>query len=325
MQMPSVEPRAGTVPGSISFVWDGAETVIRRPGTSFSHASPARGQRIARGAPANVVAALRAALRGQDRTSRHAVEAAAAPLIDACQVRLLRACDHLARSAPHTGWEGADLASEAWEKTLRYLAGVHGDRVQDAEHFERLLLRAARSRFLDILDACSGRRVEALDEPLGEGPSSATRGDRLPDPAATPEEWLLLSDGLYLLLVEELFLDAPGFHRKYHQKDQRHPRQYQAFVLYQIACCFREEAGVGETADPRMAGCIRRWVHLLGVPEPAWKGIETAAMAPDGGDGPLFAAVNLACGTNLRSRATVSVLRHEMNKFAAQRGRQQVP
>jgi hypothetical protein len=300
---------------------------------AFQTQGAARG--VGAGEITNHVAALRVALRQSGRGQR-SVDEAAAPLIARCSAPLLRLCDKLARSAPQAKLEGEDLALHAWQKMLRYLAADGtGERVLDDEHFERLLLRAARTRLLDVLDQGASRELVELDEAPGgggAGEGTSTRAERLRDPGDGPEALLLPRDGRYLKLVEELFADEERFRTTYRQTNPRHPRNYKALVLYQIGAHWREEVGdgVGGAGDPAMAGLIRHYVQILGVPAAAWSPIEAAAgaVAP-GGDGEaggdpadglcpvLLAAVNRACGTNLRSRATLAVLRHEMNKFAA--------
>ncbi len=262
------------------------------------------------------VAALRAALRGDadGKRARLSVEDAAAPLLDAFGDGLLRFCNKLARGAPRARLEGEDLAVLAWEKVLRYLAGANGDRVQSDEHFGRLLRTIARSRLLDILDRCPEDFVE-LDAPLDADGTPLTRAELLADPGATPEESLLPKGGTYLTLVEELFTDEERFRKTYRQKNQRHPRNYKALVLYHLALHWREEVGREGAEDPRAAAFIRQLVELLGIPAALWGPVERAAAAPDA---VLLAAVNAVCGTNLREPATLKVLRHEMNRFAAQ-------
>ena len=274
----------------------------------------------------NRVAALRTALRSAPDSrggDQRAIEAAASPLIDAFFERLLRFCNRLTRSAGCGAWlEGEDLAILAWEKMLRYLTGPGGDRVKDDQHFERLLMTAARSCFLDVLERRSHENCIELDAPVGEnGESSLRRVDLLPDTRATAEELLLPKDSSYLKLVEELFSDEESFRKTYRQKNQRHPRNYKALVLYQLGAHWREEVGGRSIEDPQLAALIRHYVKLLGVPEDLWEQVERAAMTAEtearGSYFPdLLAAVNTVCGTNLNDRGTLAVLRHEMNRFA---------
>ncbi len=286
----------------------------------------------------NPVAALRAALRAQTDRGAAALDDAAAALLEAFEDTLLGTCRRLTTAASWSGIDADDLAQEAWLKTLRYLAGERGDRVEDAEHFGRLLMKAAKTQFLDMLAQRSGKMPVELDAPIGgssgggeDSASTTRRADLLADKGASAAELLLPKDSQYLLLVEELFVNEAQFRLIYRRKDSRHPRNYKALVLYQIGMHWREEVGVGAVAqDPQMADYIRNWVALLGVPSDAWEEIEQAAKAP----GPpadenstgvcpvLLEAVNRVCGTHLKDRRILAVLRHEMNQFAAQRRRE---
>lgn len=278
----------------------------------------------------------------QQRQRQQSVDAAAQPLINRVYRPLLRYCDILARGAPRARIEADDLAQEAWRKALRYLAGPDGARVQDDAHFQRLLRVAAKTRLLDVLEraenaAAEGRDVE-MDAPLvpGDGERGETRQDRIMGSAAhAPETLLLPREGPYLRLVEELFADAEAFHRQYRQPNQRQPRQYQALVLYQIGTLFREEALGGNDGnaaaghdgggDAQMAHLLRHYVELIGVPDEAWQAVEQAArretQQPPATEEGLYEnildAVNVLCGTSLRTRGVLAVLRHEMNRFAA--------
>lgn len=279
----------------------------------------------------NFVADLRDALRSRRRADESdapawerrrqalAVERAATPLLVRCSERLLRYCARLARGAPRAGLEGDDLALHAWEKLMPYLQAPDGDRVRDDAHFERLLFRAAQTHLLDALDRPAAREPLAeLDAPSARGEPPVQRCH--PDPA--PDELLLPKDSRYLRLVEELFDNAERFRRTYRQTNQRHPRNYQALVLYQVAAFWREEAGGGGAVpDASFVRAVRHWVGLLGIPEATWNLIEQAARrndsANDGLCPHLLRAVNASTGANVQSRATLAVLRHEMNRFAA--------
>lgn len=274
--------------------------------------------------------ALRDALRrpaSPGRENKIAVEDAAAPLMEAFVRQLFPACRKMARSAPHLHLDAEDLAALAWQKMLRYLAGPRGDRVRDDEHFGKLLAVAVRSAYLDAWNAepSPNRRVD-LDEPLEAESSGVTHADLLEDRAATAEALFLPKDSPYLLVVEELFTDARAFRRTYQPHRGRHPRHYQALVLYQIALHWREAAGAPGAEDARMAAYIRHWLGLLGVPSEHWEPIEEAAREPEAespeasGTAALLTTVNRVCGTNLRD-TNLRVLRHEMNTFAATRAR----
>ncbi len=271
---------------------------------------------------------LRAALRRPtavpSRENQLAVEDAAAPLMEAFFRQLFPLCRKMARSAPHLHLDEEDLAALAWQKVLRYLAGPHGDRVRDDEHFGRLLGVAARSAFLDALGAASNR-LEEMDKPLDAESGTATHADLVADPAAITDALFLPKDSPYLLVVEELFTDAQAFRRTYQPHRGRHPRHYQALVLYQIALHWREAAGAPGAEDARMAAYIRHWLRLLGVPPEHWEPIEDAAREPELDEAEdsgltLLTAVNRVCGTKLRG-TSLRVLRHEMNSFAATRAR----
>lgn len=302
------------------------------------------------------VTALRAALRAAQQSVQAgagpaaaaaagaAVETAAQPLIRESYRPLLHYCAALLlRLSPRIGaqMEAEDLAQEAWRKSLQYLAGPSGDRVETGLHFARLLRRVARTSLLDTLDAAHHAvpTVE-MDAPTKSyrdsgGSAAGTRGERLTGTAASqrsPESLLLPRDGKYLRLVEELFTDPEGFHRRYRQQNQRQPHQYQALALYQIAMLAHEQqAGTASSGggDAGMMYWIRHHVALLGISEPLWRRVEQAVARsaerhsdinnpaeesdPDMG---ILEAVNEICGTRLRTRAHLSVLRHEMNRFA---------
>lgn len=274
---------------------------------------------------------LRAHLRASVPSggASYAHDEAVRRLVDAFSEPLLVFCKRLARGCPQAGLDGEDLAALAWSKTLRYLAGPRGERVTDAEHFLRVLNTTARQALLDALEKQPQERPLELDAPVRGDGNLESLGERLAHPRPTPEACLLPADSDYLALVEELFTDPEGFHKTYRQKDRRTPRQYQALVLYQVGTLWREEVGTDEIRDPERARFIRDWLHLLGVKPEQWESIERAARQPGPEDNREFCpalaeAVNAVCGTHLRSLNLLRVLRHEMNRFAAQR-RQRSP
>lgn len=266
------------------------------------------------GGGAGRIAALRAALRDEAAASaarahgmnrpasplppQQALEAATRPLYASLFKPLVRSCEQRLgkRGSAHAGMDAQDLAILAWHKMMRYLAGPNGERVQDEEHFLRLLKAAAGTLFLDALDeqkrkAGPGGLPLELDAPVpGSGVTGTTYADLVNDtmasvaaitaaaPESSPDAFALPKDSRYLALVEELFSgDEAAFRRKYKAVNHRHPRQYRALIMCQLGLFFREEAGRGGRKDAVMARCIRGWVATLGIPPEVWAQVERAA------------------------------------------------
>lgn len=306
-------------------------------------------------------AALRgdAAIRGASAAARERAEVDA--FVESLRRPLLRYCEGLVRQSGGIGRSVAlatdrhvdadDLAQEVWTKTLRYLAGSGGDRVADDEHFRRLLRRTAKTIYLDrMTKGGAPSHILELDAPLvfstgtgaatGEGEERALRDTLAAPRAAVPAELLFLDDERYAPLIEILFSDPERFHRTYRRKHQRRPRQYQAFVLYQLGIFFRVEAVSADarskagaaSADTEegaqlMQELIEQYVTLLGIPEAMWQPVARAATLSgersaaegdadgSGFDERIMEAVNAVCGTNVRAANMLAVLRYELNQF----------
>jgi DNA-directed RNA polymerase specialized sigma24 family protein len=301
-------------------------------------------------------ALLRCEPEGRTAAATRAVDALVAEL----RTPLLRYCEGLARQGRgDSRWaalatdrriDAEDLAQEAWTKCLRYLAGAAGDRIRDDEHLRRLLRCAAKTIFLDrVTKGSAPAQIVELDAPMRSnahgagGDARSSMADMLVAPigghGAPPEggrvDLMFLHDERWIPLIEFLFRDEAAFHRMYRRKHQRRPRQYQAFVLYQLGVFYRAEVGAdaddGRVAAATVSHLIRRYISLLGISERQWAPIATAAVgergtvghpeddpgSPDGIDLSIASAVNSICGTNIKASNMLAVLRYEMNQFVA--------
>ncbi len=277
---------------------------------------------------------LRAALMveragGESAAERARCEAAARPLVELAYNPLLRYCDRLAQQPGLRGYiEGADLAQDAWVKVIAHLRGANGERIRDDSHFVAMLNRAAVSRLLDLLPRAR-REVIAPDADAMEGRAAAygVRASRTPE-----QETVLLRDEARLDLIASLFEDEAAFRRVNQQrKNARHPRQYQALVLYELGEHYQCETETKDEAAQENYGVaiaalfMDKWVSALGVPIALWEPVRAvAALPPDrnveptGGDtldARLAAAVNVVCQTNVRDRKTLAVYRYEINQL----------
>lgn len=267
---------------------------------------------------------FRDALRAKD-SKASAVDVAAAPLIERHYEPLLRYCDMLAYGARQKlSLSGDDLAQEAWRKIIAYITKEGGDRVQDDVHFDRLLRRAAKTCLLDMIEQAERMMVLSLDTVM-PGDESKQWAEHLADDAPTPEQLLFPKDSNYMRLIEMLFLQQDKFHRRFRQANQRHPRQYQALVMYQVALAYRE-AAMGQPPDEEQMKLISHFMNMHGVPAQKWDDIGQAArgeadaraLPVEGLFLQTLAAVNLACGTQITQRKTLITYRAEMNRFARQ-------
>jgi len=260
---------------------------------------------------------------------RARLDATHRPLVDGARDALLRYCNWLARQSALRGYaEAEDLAQDAWNKMMVYLAGPNGERVRDDAHFARLLNRAAFSRFLDLLPRAN-RETAASEADALEGRTSAWGATG----ARTPEsEVITLSDEGLCDLIALLFADEEAFQRiNRRRKNARHPRQYQAFVLYGLGERYRSETGAENEATEEgsqlAAWLLDKFADGLGVPLALWEAVRTAAALPphtgpsgdNGGNDALEAGlagtVNGLCGTNVRDRKTLAVYRYELNQL----------
>jgi DNA-directed RNA polymerase specialized sigma24 family protein len=284
------------------------------------------------------VIGLRAALRGE---TENALNARA---LDALAVRMSRAllpyADGLVRHSELRGKvDGTDLVQDAWLKVMRYLAGPSGDRVQDDTHLLRLIRVAVKSRLLDLL--AKPGETQPLDGPSNggrdsEGDNGESRWERIPDPddeegakkdLGEAIRWGI-GDGQYLRLIEALFTSEAEFRRVCQKPPRRKARHYQAYVLCQLEVYLRSETQGGSDNDAAVsavqeaAALMREYVVTLGVPPAWWQAVEDAGGATiDSGseeEGPrpeVIAAVNQVCGTNLKDKGTLAVLRYEFNQL----------
>ena len=274
----------------------------------------------------NHAARLRIALLSE--VSQSVVDAIARPLVEQCFVSLLTYCDRIAYSARNQmTLTGDDLAQEAWRKLLEYLKGSNGDRIKDDAHFERLLRCAAKTVLLDAIKKAKRNAVVSLDEPR-QGDFESDGVERIRDTAPTPEEWMLPTSSHSFLLIQMLFKTPERFHARFRQKNQRHWRQYQALVLYQMAELYRT-AAIEIPPDSLQMEQIGQFVELLGIPEGQWSQIETITRADavanakptEGIHVAVLAAVNSVCGTKITQRKTLITYRAEMNKFVELSGK----
>jgi DNA-directed RNA polymerase specialized sigma24 family protein len=293
------------------------------------------------------VALLRASLcegggnggRVTDAQRRAAVEAAR-PLVDSLYKMLLLYCDHLVReSALRERMDGADLAHDTWVKVLRYLSGQGGDRVQDETHLRCLLRLSAKRRLLDLLEQeRERRRVEqntpdTWDSADSSGNASETPLERYPDSLATRAIEAVagyFADGPYGELVEALFEDDETFRKISQYPVRRRSKHYQAYVVCQMGAFLCREArrdvtggGIEDGLDRELVRLMQEIAGIIGVPREIWQRVEQAVRnAPPCGPGndgispELLDAVNRAFDVELHVGNYMSVLKHEMNKFA---------
>lgn len=254
---------------------------------------------------------LREALRtGDEREVREAAE----PLIERLYAPLLDYCDRLVRSGRRPiGVEGDDLAQEAWATALRRLASEESEGVRDEFHFERLLRRIAKSRFLDCLDRQTRRNEAELDSPpVGSVDESDGWYDELKASETAEGDLFFGGEGTLLPLVEALFAGDDVFRYACRRTPRRRPKYYRALVLVSLGDYARNEIGA---AQGDAAELLRRYVALLGIAAEDWAAVEAAAYGQENGAA-LLAAVNARCGTAIADRAVLSVLRYELYRLA---------
>ena len=280
---------------------------------------------------------LRDALHSGDAS---ALNAAATPFYDVCCGPLLRYCDSLLRRAMAAGvapaLDGADLAMEAYQRTLQLLRGEGGKRIRDESHLIRVLYRSARYACADALRLPDTR----YSRPQSDGMTTGRGSDGAESDSAhvrSPEESLLESGSAAVAAISFLFSDGEGFARMMRESDAslRHYRQYRALALYEIGDRLRDDliiTGGKMTTTSGGEAALRLWQRfvkeLFALPAEDWTIVEqgaiksvTETVEEEGGLYPsLRDAVNAVCGTNLRDRAKLSVLRHEMGKLLQRRG-----
>jgi DNA-directed RNA polymerase specialized sigma24 family protein len=296
------------------------------------------------------VALLRASLRAaggeEGREARHrAAIAAAQPLIDRLYKMLLSYCDYLVwQSALRDRLDGADVAHDTWVKVLRYLSGEGGDRIEDENHLRNLLRVSAKRRLLDLLE--HEREMRYIEQNVPESwddPESAqgTALEHYPDTAAVQALEAVasvLADGPYRDLVVALFTDEARFHRLCwslgHARPRRRLKQYQAFVIAQMATFLRREARRevatdDETLDEGYVRLMREFVRLLGIPAERWERVEEAVRRSpptltneDGLCEEILMVINKEFNVELQAGNYMSVLKHELSRFAGKERKQ---
>lgn len=271
------------------------------------------------------VATLRAALRAPlEANGTRGVDDGMGALppfwIDTINRTLLAYGNRLARNAGLRGVEGGDLVQDAWLKVMSYLAGPNGDRVQDDAHLLRLLRVALKSRLLDLLEKPGERSSTVIGRGVNiEGGMAAGMPDLLRESA---------SEGRYQRLIEALFAGEEAFREVCRHPPRRRARQYRAFVLCLAGAFLRNETCGGGEHNPVVAtvALVRAYMLSVGVPLKIWAPVEAASLAEpsvesvgqseeDASDEAILEVVNRVCGTNLRNRATLAVLRYEFNQL----------
>lgn len=244
-----------------------------------------------------------------------AAQRAADPLIERLSAPLLAYAERLVASASHPlPAEGADLVQDAWLAALRRLAGDGAPTSE--EHLIRFLRRTIKNRFLDHLDRRVRHREVELDAPH-RSPESASHAvpvtliDTLVARERSDGTVLFGADGCLLPLVEAVFAGNAALVARCGQKPKRHARQYQALVLFHLA----ELRSELDPEDFYGAVLLRRYMDLLGVPDALWQPVEASVRRGDG-EAERLAAINALCGTRVRDRAALSVLRYELHRLA---------
>lgn len=293
-------------------------------------------------------ASLRAAGDEEVREARHRTAAAAAqPLVDRLYRMLLSYCDYLVRqSALRDRLDGADVAHDTWIKVLRYLSGDGGDRIEDENHLRNLLRVSAKRRLLDLLEhERETRYIEQNVPETWDDPEHAqgTALEHYPDASAARALEAVagvLTDGPYRDLIVALFTDKAGFQRLCWSLGNARPRRrlkhYQAFVIAQMATFLRREArheavAGGETLDEGYTRLVREFVRMLGVPEERWESVEEAVRRSpptraneDGLCEAVLAVINEEFDVDLQAGNYMSVLKHELGRFAGRERKQAV-
>lgn len=216
--------------------------------------------------------------------------------------------DRLVRSTGRSlGVEGADLAQEAWARALRYLLSPEGESVCTDEHLIRLLWRIVHQRFLDSLERARGRGEWELDAPLAELGPGCTWADRVHD-SRGPASLLWLEGGKRAELIKALFEGDAAFEEACVGKPRRRARQYRACVLFALAEFYQLEEVP--------CALFERYVSLFGIHTQDWEALRCVVEKPSATEEQLFAIVNERCGTRIKNRMFLSVLRYELNLLA---------
>lgn len=290
---------------------------------------------------------LRAALReaaSADRTLaaetrvRGQLEDATRPLLDRFVQPLLIWCQDLTAGLPdvpgRAHLEGADLAQEAWVRVLRYLNGPKGNRVRNDSHLARLLRCTARNYLYDVLGSApmlaesSAISLDAPGSVGGIGQSTEPRqGARLLAPEETPDILRFAGSGPQGDLIDALFTNEAAFRQAGQVAGvRRHPRQFRAYVLYELGVfLWREIEGAPTDAAEEVAGLLREFTAATGVPAGWWDTVEAVVMNHVSADDTdrndaiillLLATVNQLCGASVKAGNALSVLRHDLNQCA---------
>ena len=261
---------------------------------------------------------LRAALR--EEPGAPSLDAAAAPFIARYFEELLRTCDRLVEGSKRKlGLAGGDLAVDAWMAVQKRLADDTAGAIVDEEHFRKLLYRIAKTRFLDALEKETNRDEVELDGAYAVREGDLSRGgmgnfgDQLQAQDRAEGNLLFGERGRFLPLVEAAFQGDEALRALASQPPRRRAKQFQALVLFLLAEHFRNEIG---TTYGELAILFRECLGLLSIPQETWEPVENIALDESAGDVELFAIVNRVCETNLKDRATLSVLRYELTQLA---------
>jgi hypothetical protein len=187
----------------------------------------------------------------------------------------------------------------------------------DEQHFRQLLFRSVRTRFLDAIEKEQKRNDIELDaayaiREAGNEASGEPLSESLPGGAQAEGDLFFGDGGRFLPLVTALFQGDDALRATAVQKPRRRARHYQAMAVVHLGEFFRREIG---TSYGEQAQLFRRYIDLLEIPRTLWDPVEDEALNGEGLEG-LLGIVNRLCETNIKDRATLSVLRYELNQLA---------